>query len=87
MSKQGLEAGFLVMYEWVPFMENLSAETFKEFFEAMIRRQRDGVPFPEFEDKYLNCFVPVVETTIQRRLSGQSAALAALEKSADGEEK
>ena len=81
MARQGMDTGFLVMYEWVPFMESLGAESFKEFFGAMIRRQRDGTPFPEFEDKYLNFFVPVVEATIQRRLAGQSAALAALEKS------
>ena len=87
MSRQAMEAGFLVMYEWVPFMENLSAESFKEFFSAMIRRQRDGVPFPEFKDKYLNFFVPVVEATIQRRIAGQKAALAALEKGTDGEGK
>ena len=81
MSKQGLNVGFLIMYEWVPFMENLSAESLKELFSAMIKRQRDGTPFPEFKDKYINFFVPVVEATIQRRLTGQSVALAALEKS------
>lgn len=71
MGKSNLNSGFLISYDWLPALESLSAEDYKTFLSALIRRQKEGVPLPHFENEIVNIFARMIEPTIKRRLDGQ----------------
>lgn len=74
MSKKStnLCSGFLISYDWLPALESLSADDFQTLLFALIRRQKDGEPFPEFSNPTVGIYAKMIEPTIKRRLDGQS---------------
>lgn len=66
-----LENGFLFMYDWLPMLEDLSAEGAKELLLALMDRQRNGTPKPQFCDPRSDLYYKVIAYTIDRRRSGQ----------------
>jgi hypothetical protein len=74
MSKKStnLCSGFLISYDWLPALESLSADDFQTLLFALIRRQKDGEPFPEFSNATVSIYAKMIEPTIKRRLDGQS---------------
>ena len=73
--KYNLGAGFLFLYDWLPALKALSNEELGAFFRALIARQRENIPFPEFENFTANILAEMIEPTIKRRLEGQKAGL------------
>ena len=71
--KYNLGAGFLFLYDWLPALKALSNEELGAFFRALIARQRENIPFPEFENFTANILAEMIEPTIKRRLEGQKA--------------
>ena len=73
MSKKStnLCSGFLISYDWLPALESLSADDFQLLLFALIRRQKDGEPFPEFSNPTVSIYAKMIEPTIKRRLDGQ----------------
>ncbi len=67
-----LSCGFLISYDWLPALESLSAEDFQSLILALIKRQKDGEPLPEFSNPMVGIFAKMIEPTIKRRLDGQS---------------
>lgn len=67
-----LSSGFLISYDWLPALESLSAEDFQSLILALIKRQKDGEPLPEFSNPTVGIFAKMIEPTIKRRLDGQS---------------
>ena len=67
-----LSCGFLISYDWLPALESLSAEDFQCLILALIKRQKDGEPLPEFSNPTVGIFAKMIEPTIKRRLDGQS---------------
>lgn len=67
-----LSSGFLISYDWLPALESLSAEDFQSLILALIKRQKDGKPLPEFSNPTVGIFAKMIEPTIKRRLDGQS---------------
>ena len=65
-----LEAGFLVLNEWIPALRSLSGDECKELLFALIDRQQKGIPVPKF-DGQLGIYAQMIEPTIKRRLDGQ----------------
>ncbi len=68
--KANLGNGFLFMYDWLPALEILSGEEVKTLLLALIERQRNGTPFPNFESQMVQVFANMIEPTIERRLNG-----------------
>ena len=66
-----LENGFLFMYDWLPMLEDLSAEGAKELLLALMDRQRNGAPEPQFSDHRSALYYRVISYTIDRRRMGQ----------------
>jgi hypothetical protein len=66
-----LNSGFLLLYDWLPALESLSGDEYKELVSALIRYQRDGTELPPFENPIVNVFAAMIAPTIQRRLNGQ----------------
>ena len=67
-----LSSGFLISYDWLPALESLAAEDFQCLILALIKRQKDGEPLPEFSNPTVGIFAKMIEPTIKRRLDGQS---------------
>lgn len=67
-----LSSGFLISYDWLPALESLSAEDFQSLILALIKRQKDGEPLPEFSNPTVRIYAQMIEPTIKRRLDGQS---------------
>lgn len=67
-----LSCGFLISYDWLPALESLAAEDFQCLILALIKRQKDGEPLPEFSNPTVGIFAKMIEPTIKRRLDGQS---------------
>ena len=65
-----LDRGLLILYSWVPAFEALDGDDAKALLLALVRRQRDGTPLPEFEG-LKGTFAKMIEPTIQQRLDGQ----------------
>ena len=65
-----LEAGFLVLNEWIPALRSLSGDECKELLFALIDRQQKGIPVPKY-DGQLGIYAQMIEPTIKRRLDGQ----------------
>lgn len=64
-----LEAGFLILNEWLPALRSLSGDECKELLFALVDRQQRGTPIPAF-DGYMGVFAQMIEPVIQRRLDG-----------------
>jgi hypothetical protein len=67
-----LSSGFLISYDWLPALESLSADDFQSLILALIKRQKDGEPLPEFSNPTVGIYAKMIEPTIKRRLDGQS---------------
>ncbi len=67
-----LNNGFLISYDWLPALESLSGEDYKALLSALIKRQKDGVPLPKFDNELVNIFAQMIEPQIKRRLCGQT---------------
>lgn len=67
-----LSCGFLISYDWLPALESLSADDFQSLILALIKRQKDGEPLPEFSNPTVGIYAKMIEPTIKRRLDGQS---------------
>ena len=67
-----LGSGFLLLYEWLPALEMLPPDDFKEVVMALIARQRDQIPLPQFNSQLADVFARTFEPVIQRRLDGQN---------------
>lgn len=65
-----LEAGFLILNEWIPAFRSLSGDECKELLFALIDRQQNGTPVPSFEG-IMGIYAQMIEPTIKRRLDGQ----------------
>lgn len=72
-----LDRGFLIFYDWLPLLQLLDGERFKELLLALINYQRDGIQIPKFEDEYENAFAQAILPSIKRRLDGQTGGLKA----------
>lgn len=66
-----LDAGFLILNEWIPAFRSLTGDECKTLLLALIDRQQKGVPIPDFGDTVLGVFAQMIEPTIKRRLDGQ----------------
>lgn len=66
-----LDSGFLLSYDWLPALESLPGEEYKELLSALIRLQRDGTALPMFKNPLLNIFAAMISPTIKRRMDGQ----------------
>lgn len=66
-----LNSGFLVSYDWLPALESLSGDDYKELLTALIHLQRDGTALPEFRNPLCNIFAAMISPTIKRRVDGQ----------------
>lgn len=72
MSKgSNLENGFLILYDWLPALQDLDGESLKELLLALIERQRSGTEFPKFDNRQVYIYAKMIEPTIKRRLYGQ----------------
>jgi len=69
--KFNLEHGFLILYDWLPIVEELSGDNLKELLLALIDKQRNGAPMPRFSDPQCELYFRIIEPTIERRLAGQ----------------
>ncbi len=69
--KMNLGNGFLILYDWLPMLEDLSAEGLKELLFALIDRQRNGASEPQFTNPRSELYFHVIQPTIERRLAGQ----------------
>ena len=58
--KANLGNGFLFMYDWLPALEILSGEEVKTLLLALIERQRNGTPFPNFESQMVQVFANMI---------------------------
>lgn len=68
--KTNLSNGFLFSYDWLPMLNVLSGDEVKTLLIALIDRQRNGIPFPNFENDMVRVFAQMIEPTIERRLNG-----------------
>ena len=66
-----LDAGFLILNEWIPAFRSLTGDECKTLLLALIDRQQKGIPMPDFGDTMLGVFAQMIEPTIKRRLDGQ----------------
>lgn len=66
-----LNSGFLISYDWLPALESLSGDDYKELLTALIHLQRDGTSLPEFRNPLCNIFAAMISPTIKRRVDGQ----------------
>ncbi len=70
--KANLDSGFLLLYDWLPALEELPAKEVKALLLALIARQRENTPLPIFKNKMTNSFARMIEPCIKRRLDGQT---------------
>ena len=73
MKRSHIEIGFLLLYDWLPALKKLPLDDAARLMFAMIDRQRDGTPFPTFENDLVNTFAAMIEPSIQRRLAGAAS--------------
>ena len=59
--------GFLIFYDWLPALENLSYKDFKTFLMALMYYQKDGTPLPEFS-KPIKTIATFIVPQIDRRI-------------------
>lgn len=72
MSKgTNLESGFLLLYDWLPAIQDLDGNGVKELLLALIERQKNGTDFPEFQNCQAYIYAKMIEPTIKRRIDGQ----------------
>ena len=72
--KMNLDNGFLLLYDWLPVLEDLSGESVKELLLALIEKQRNNAPMPQFSDPRCAIYYRIISPTIERRLAGQKGA-------------
>ena len=72
--KNNIDNGFLILYDWLPALEHLSGEELKELLFALIMRQKELTPLPDFNSSLVEVFAKMIEPTIKRRLEGHNAA-------------
>lgn len=70
-----LDSGFLFLYDWMTALKVLTNEELGALFRALIARQKDEIPLPEFENPTAAILAEMIEPTIKRRLEGQKAGL------------
>jgi len=80
--RMNLEVGFLILYDWLPMLEALPGKEVKKLLLALIARQREKQPLPEFQNRMTTYFARIIEPVIQRRLEGAMWAQKGLEKAA-----
>ena len=73
MKRSHIEIGFLLLYDWLPALKKLPLDDAARLMFAMIDRQRDGTPFPTFENDLVNTFALMIEPSIKRRLDGSAS--------------
>ena len=72
--KTNLESGFLFLYDWMPVLECLPAKEVKTLLLALIARQRENKPLPQFRNPLTDSFARMIEPVIRRRLEGAAWA-------------
>ena len=72
--KSNLDSGFLLLYDWLPAIENLPAKEVKALLLALIARQRENKPLPLFHNALTASYARMIEPCIKRRLDGLAAA-------------
>ena len=82
MSNINLDCGFLLMYEWMDAMDELSDGDFGALVRALAARQRCGTPLPRYENCQSRLLVKMIEPFIIRRLEGQIGGKKARQKKA-----
>lgn len=74
-----LNNGFLLLYDWVPAIQSLPGDDAKALLLALIERQKNRTPLPNFDNNLAAVFAQMIEPTIQRRLDGQAGGIKANE--------
>lgn len=69
--KTNLDSGFLLLYDWLPAFASLDSDGVKELLFALVERQRNKTPFPDFQNPLVKVFADMIEPTIVRRIQGQ----------------
>lgn len=72
--RMNVEFGFLVLREWLPVLETMSAKDFKTLVLGMMYKQFENRPMPTFRSAATNNIVRLIEPTIDRRLVGAAWA-------------
>ena len=67
-----LEKGFLILYEWLPAIQDLPPKELKNLLLALIYLQKDGTELPCFTNKKTDVFARMIEPVIRRRLIGKN---------------
>ena len=65
-----LEAGLLILNEWMPAFRSLSGDDCQKLLIALFERQQQGVPMPDFGNTPLGIYAQMIEPTIKRRIDG-----------------
>ena len=77
--KTNVDFGFLLLREWLPVLEMLSAREFKTLVLGMMYKQFENRPMPEFRNAATSNIARLLEPTIERRLIGAAWAKKGLE--------
>ncbi len=89
MKNTNLEAGFLILEDWIPIFREFSARELKEVLMALIDLQKKGTPLPEFSAKRTRMVAGMMGRAIKRRLAssegGKRSAQVRLGKSGEEE--
>lgn len=65
-----LEAGLLILNEWMPAFRSLSGDDCQKLLIALFERQQHGTPMPDFGNTPLGIYAQMIEPTIKRRIDG-----------------
>jgi len=85
--KMSLENGFLFLYDWMPILEDLPGESFKELLLALIDRQQNGTPMPSFSDPRCAVYYRIISATVDRRRRGQKGGLETKKRSTEAKKR
>lgn len=72
--KTSIHFGFLLLKEWLPVLEPMSAKDFKALVLGMMYKQFENRPMPTFHNVATNNIARLIEPTIDRRLKGAAWA-------------
>ncbi len=67
-----LEKGFLILYEWLPAINDLPPKELKNLLLSLIYLQKDGTELPCFTNKKTDVYAQMMEPVIRRRLVGKN---------------
>ena len=65
-----LDAGLLILNEWMPAFRSLSGDDCQKLLIALFERQQHGTPMPDFGNTPLGIYAQMIEPTIKRRIDG-----------------